>query len=747
MPNTISNQENQIISFQNRGREKKNDLVAISHLFIESDSLNPFSQIATQSFGVVSATKFRTTSQITFSGVRKVFAVCQGQILVQPQQGAGNGAKVNVILKPFKQPIKGLSVKYFIYRGLKKSDFINVGSNPLTVAGSETSGTDLMKYIWTDFNRFYSNQNIPVNEMPVFSPAFIGYNEDPLIQPIDSLIDRYFFKVSFAEADDVTNEITEPVENAFELPLVPRGICFGTVDGEIGFDVVLNDGDFLDNNDSDSFSFDLEYARSADYSLDTDNGTTDLQKKSIREFSSLFIDPAAYYGLHANGLSKLYTNDLSDSVTSKEDVYGLLTGFYTKNRVYLTIKSNRGRSYDYYNNYVNPQSGNNNNIKIGLVEASLPETIFSTNGWPVYYIEYSSSITESQLIYLKLLNTDPNYFPSLYCLVGKLSGNHQNNFIDKYTLTSSVNDGYTNSVVFEFNTVQDNSNFKLTAGLISIYYDVNNIQYPYLSTFPNHFKRNHLVFNKLFNDVNSVSVLANGGNIKKISNNSFYLISYENIVEQLTLNQNTIIHNKGRKQMDPLDVNSEFLYEDRVLFVSKAVKQNTEVVTTSQEFLLHTAMSKNLEADEMFAENYFDSLFDDKNYYVDYYLIKDANNEEIKLLMLMNKKAGTISQLCLGITKPEYDSLLAHLPAGSANVSFCSKEDINELPVDSLNEFSYCKFQLGLQFEDSVGSIQTVFPTIPLYIYSLNLTFFNSKAYSEFEFYAVEKGSGDKLLN
>lgn len=745
MPNFVSNSENNIISIRNQGRVKDNNLEAISHFFIESNNLNPFSQLEFQSFGVVSATKFKTTSVITFGGIKKVYAICQGQILIQPQ--IGDDTKVNIILKPFRQTIKGFSIKYFIYRGLKKSDFINTDSNPSKVAGSETTGTDLMKFIWTDFNRFYSNHNISSNEIPDFLPSFIGYSEDTIIQPIESSIESYFFKSSFAEVDNITNEITESSENAFELPLVPRGICFGTVENEIGLDIVLNDGYFLDNDDSKPFNLNLEYARSPDYFIDTDNVISNIEKKCLREYCNLFIDPASYYGLHTNNLSKLFINDLPNPLTLKENIYELLNGFYSKNRVYLTVKSNRGRSYGFYNNYLNPQQGNNNNIKIGLDESSLSESIFGTNGWPVYYIDYSSSIVETQLIYLKFLNTSSIHFPSFYCLVGKLSGSNHNNFIDKYALTSSENDGYTNSIVFELNTIENNSNYYLISGILNIYYEVNNINYPYLSAFPDRFKQNHLIFNKLFNNINSIPIFTYESNLKKISNSTFYLISYENIVEQLTMNQNIIVYNQGKKQIDPLDLNSDYLYEDRVLFISKTVDRNTDVITTSQEFLTHTSLSKNLETDENTSGNYFYSLFDDKNYYVDSYLINDAVNVEIKLLMLMNKSASNVAQICLGITKSEYDLLLDELPLESANVSFCSKEDITVLNTDSLNEFTYCKFELGLQFEDAAGLIQTIFPTNPIYIYSLNLTFFNSKAYSDFEFYAVENGPGDKLLN
>lgn len=98
------------LTTSNEGRNVRASLQMTSHFFLEDNS---FSQIAAESFGAISSIDFTTTSKVTFSGIKKVYAICQGQVFVQPQIGSND--KVNVILKPFKQPISGLGIKYFVY--------------------------------------------------------------------------------------------------------------------------------------------------------------------------------------------------------------------------------------------------------------------------------------------------------------------------------------------------------------------------------------------------------------------------------------------------------------------------------------------------------------------------------------------------------------------------------------------------------------------------------------------------------
>ena len=137
-------------------------------LYEKSDA-NVCTILPNNSFGAVSPTSFQTTSTVTFSGSKDVYLACKGQVLLQPN--TQDPTKVNLILKPFEQPIKGLPIKYIIYRGLMKSDFVNSGG---ILEGSETTGTEFVQFLWKEFNQFYSSENTN-QPAPAFDVSFIGF--------------------------------------------------------------------------------------------------------------------------------------------------------------------------------------------------------------------------------------------------------------------------------------------------------------------------------------------------------------------------------------------------------------------------------------------------------------------------------------------------------------------------------------------------------------------------------------------
>lgn len=402
------------LTTSNEGRNVRVSLQMTSHFFLEDNS---FSQIAAESFGGISSIDFTTTSKVTFSGIKKVYAICQGQVFVQPQIGSND--KVNVILKPFKQPISGLGIKYFVYRGLNKSDFFSDvvvdGVNRLKITGSETSGSDFVKYIWKEFNKFYSSN--PSNQ-PVFLEEFIGFPNPNSNQQLSDFIDEYFYKI--VQYDSNADE--EMPQFAYELPLIPRGTQLGNATGEVGIDVVLNNGDYYIENDSNPFQFNLEFARSPYHKLTTQSAYSDFQNKLIKEMCTQFIDIASFYGLHASGNGKLYIGSSTSPVTSAGDIYAQIQNFYTKNTVYLYIQSERLRSYNFYGNYVLSDT-NPNNIKIGIDELNLTETTFGTSGWPVHKI---NNITDKLSF---ALLTDGSETTSAYAENGFLISEHEDNFI------------------------------------------------------------------------------------------------------------------------------------------------------------------------------------------------------------------------------------------------------------------------------------------------------------------------------
>ncbi|MFK8008661.1 MAG: hypothetical protein AB8H03_20045 [Saprospiraceae bacterium] len=452
MPNTAETSEQyESLTTSSGGRNVMPLLQPKSHFFLEDSN---FSQSEPQRFGAISQDQFNTTSKLTFSGTKKIYALCQGTVFIQPQTGAGNEDKVNLILRPFRQPISNIPIKYIIYRGLNKSDFV---TNSGQVAGSETTGTGFVKYIWSEFLQFYGTDG--VNESaPDFMANFIGFphtTDQLTAQDSTHLIDQYFFKIATV-LDEATGE-EEPTE-AFEFPLIPRGIHLGNATGEIGIDIVLNRGDYYIENDPNPFKLDLAFARAENYSLNASTITDNFQKKLYKENATAFLDVAALYGLHANGAGKLYVAENATPLTTKDAIYGMLNGFYSKNKIYLYIQANRQRSYNFYDNYV--VSGTNpNNMKIGVDTANLSETTFGTFEWPIHETTTTVSDPAETTSFTFQLTTDNYADASMYVQLGSVASEHEENFIrDKNLLQQDpeVDQTFTQDIVVNVNATTSN---------------------------------------------------------------------------------------------------------------------------------------------------------------------------------------------------------------------------------------------------------------------------------------------------
>ena len=391
--------------------------VSKCHFFLGSPifTQNPL----TQAFGPVNSNEFRLTNLFSLTSETMAYSICKGIILIQPQIGSTD--KVNLILRPYKQPIPGLNIKYFIYRGLKKSDFLN-GSNVLQ---NDSTTSDFVNKINTDFDAFYNNnpkdENGNIIPKPNFSSSFIGYNENISEVPLNTLISDFFFKQSDTTSEDETF--------AFELPLIDEGKSLGKfASGECGIDVVLHYGDYKNEFDNGEFVFDLNYARVASKKISLQGNSYEkaLQKEQI----SQFIDIAALYGTYVpNGKIDVHTS--SDTVVSKTglDIYtSLLPSFATKNNWYIYIHSDRNRSYDFYGNYkLSDEVSNVNNIKTGSTP-TLSESLYGTNGWPLLILSEAQTIANnSYKCYLQLV-TDNNVNTVLYGQIGEIKNTQNNNF-------------------------------------------------------------------------------------------------------------------------------------------------------------------------------------------------------------------------------------------------------------------------------------------------------------------------------
>lgn len=385
-----------------------------SHFFTDPAAMT---QIEGQEFGPNGPDVFWLTSRFTTS-TAKAYAICKGVVLVQPQSASSE--LVNLILRPYEQPIPGFNIKYLVYRGLKKSDFF-IGDKVLPAT---TATSDFINKVNNSFASFYNSVS-PGQPLPDFFAKYIGFH--PTAQADVLPLSDFFFKES--EYVESGGQFVEQSEFAFELPLIDMGASLGSfADGECGIDIVLNYGDYRLPLPNDEFLFNLAYARAAKVKIELTPEMSDYEKKLKREQIFQFLDAAAYFGFHAidGGVVSVTSAGVKTNKKGTAIYDDVVAKFFTKNKLYLYIQSDRTRSYNFYGNYTVPNSVNN--LKIGIGAAALIEKVYDTDGWPLYIDDASRAHNESQNSLYFQLWTDNNVNTMLYGQVAQIVNAQHNNF-------------------------------------------------------------------------------------------------------------------------------------------------------------------------------------------------------------------------------------------------------------------------------------------------------------------------------
>ena len=715
------------------GRNDNDKLKAKSHFFIEGVDFN---QSSLQKFGPVSEDIFRTTASIDVVGTKKIFTICQGTVFIQPQVGSN---KVNLILKPFNQPISGIPIKYFVYRGLKKSDFISGDE----VAPKTNTSSGFINYIWDEYEKFYNVSDGGV--APTFLSKFIGYPDNNTSQSPSDLLNNYFYKITTYTEGDNPEEIGT---TSYELPLVPRGVLLGTVSDSIGIDIVLDKGDYTLINDNNPFKLDLTFARSEYNIINVTGVTNPFQRKLIKESVMEFMDITAFYGLHANNSSALYVDELNSPLTNKVDIYSRLTGFLTKNAIYIYIKSNRQRSYNFYEDYFVSDT-NINNIKIGDTVNSIQETLYGTLNWPIHVFNDDQNNTEEEnKLFLRLLKKETSSGVMLFNKTGDLITENKDGFIVDSQLLDSLDVNYSIPVEFSYPNIDNGGVKKNISSIIEIVYNGVDSNYSFMEDTPVGYKRIHNVINHLFGPINARPLFVNSEYDNSYVNFEPRYLNLNNFSASLSysITETRTIFKLGSKYVNPEDENSEILYKETVLFVAKKNHSLDLIEENNQETVFSSRASRITKTNEKIREElYFKNIFGDINYFIKYYEINEDTTDNVRILSLENRIGAGNSSVVLGITKGELDVLNSLITSNMYNIDFYFYEDIENQNIDSLNNFNYFKYSLGIIYENETGEISTALPLLPIYIYSLNLTFFTSKEYADFEFFAINGYKGDSL--
>jgi hypothetical protein len=681
------------------------------------------SQTNEQAFGVVSENVFRLTSKFTCINDSKAFAICTGIVFIQPQTGTD---KVNLVLKPYNQPIAGLNIKYFIYRGLKKEDFFT-SDNKVLAASSSTS--DFINSINENFKTFHEKEN----PLPDFLSSYIGYNPTKQTDT-NTLIDDFFYHITETTLDTNGNPV-ENQDDAFELPLIQQGKSLGHfANGECGIDIVLDYGTYKPAANSGEFIFNLAYARANEAKIDVTSISNAVEKKRIKEQISQFLDVAAYLGLHhaPNGNITINNAGTIEKKTGDAIYTSILQSFATKNNIYIYIQSDRTRSYNFYENY-NLAENSTNSLQLGTDEQNVSEITYGTLGWPLLINNtvQTHANERNQLVFK--FKTDGNAETILYGQVGHIENATKNNFFTAESLVENDANGLplslTKPVILSFPATGASGTKNNVANFAILIYQ--GVKYSFLvgqepdenGVLQNVYAKPNF-FDDVFDLVNASSV------IKNTSTDTYSL---------LTSQKNKLIHftdlNKtiGISSVQTIFVSdtintgedSEPLFS-RVQYVSESTDVFTNVITEQNGISSNTKTSHST----LKIENSTFQL--EEPYYYELNLFTDGT-QTISGVTIKSNDASKPSKIIVGMSKVENELLKTVITQSqiiNARLFLIDLYD-NNIGLTSSEGISYQKYNMALVGEDNNGELKLFKPLTDVVIYSIDRIFHFSKKYSD----------------
>lgn len=401
------------------------------HFFTEHANLTE--QTDLDAFGPISQNEYRAASVFYSSQQCKAIACQSGRIIVQ--QSTESPDLVNVVLQPTDELEHHIKPQYYVYRGILKASLIS-GANILS-PGLGTS----------EFIGRYHSQS-PTE----FGAHFLGYNS--------SLSDSVRLEDLFASP-----------EPNFYTSQVIGGEWFGMFGNPapnnqflIALETIV---------DSKLLEFNLAYIRSSQYVLET-GSLTGLALRRKREEILAYIDYAALLGsLYEKGVTLIsFSNDEKTATTlKKQEIYNSILDncFATKNSVYLDIRSEKGYSYNFYQNYGDSTTGNDFDLVFGGGSGN-GQTTYQTDGWPILSINENQGNNALNRITFRL-RIDDNRRPIIYLDDPKKSDKaNYGNFIVSGPILNGSSVDWSNELTLSYRNVQVSTNRPNIANYIRLYY-------------------------------------------------------------------------------------------------------------------------------------------------------------------------------------------------------------------------------------------------------------------------------------
>jgi hypothetical protein len=317
-------------------------------------------------------TKFRVTS-LHKGTASTAYAVCKGRVRVQKDNR--DSALLTLVLAPDAELLRGIPIRYFVYRGIRKDSLID-GQDKL-IPGTLT-------------NRLLADTDPSNNHPDALGLAFRRAVENP-------------------EAPEFARENADPIESIFfetttlKAIVVQAGDALGLFnDAGFGFEIMVGSAweaptlDVLRN-----------VAMPPGNIVEIPANTPAALERALREKVYAYLDPCAFYGMCFDRTVKYKTGSSAAqaSADGAQQIHDLLLAkFHNRNTVYLDVRNENGLSYNYYDIYGFGE------IVLGLdnsllqlkkseniaLDTSQPKP-YATHGWPLKIIPGPS-----------LLNIAPN---------------------------------------------------------------------------------------------------------------------------------------------------------------------------------------------------------------------------------------------------------------------------------------------------------------------------------------------------
>lgn len=659
-------------------------------LYPQSYTFTDFTDINTQpanlAFGPLTGsetTKFRVTSSFTASSDVNAYAMVNGFVMIQPGATAD---KVNLILRPFTQPIAGFSkVKYIIYRGLRLDEFIDSSDTTKVAAENSSSNSEWITQLYATHHN--------LNPGGDFLSKALGY--DPSNQSGSDLIDDYFFSTN---AD-------------FQLPFISRGTQLGKFfanggSSDFGIDIVLEDRKYTPN---------LDYARTAFHEIDITGlpTGTDAEKftKRIKQDEILnFMDLAAFYGIHHTEEGKVRRRNGSNNTETipLADLYSdVIDKFATRNAVYVDIRNEVGDSLNFFTNY---DDGSGNQIQFGTESGILTPMAYHEHGWPILIKDNASTPFNTNNDFNEAflqLRIDDNLSPMLFVKHGDLSTTAvKNKFVEGDDLISGTNP-WTNEVGFTYpNTGTSGAKLNVSWFLKLNYsrkLDSNTV-YPDTVVQTNYYADN------LFGSIDAVQPWDSSDTTQ------WTVLQPDQYVDG---------SQSGFGQVSEKGIAIDQAQStDRVIMYTNL----TDDFASSQEFTPNSGQTSGTNQQESFLAE--PMLF--KGYNLEFNIINSSPNvTTLRFKPNPNNPVSEQNTQILGLTKNQLDSL--------KSLSGYDNRYPRTVVFDKLGDFidtngkPYSKFKLGVNGLDNNGHYLKQFPATDLEVYSLDELFFTSTDFSSLE--------------